>query len=265
MMQSQRYSPPALKANIKAISLLALILLTSLTNISFCAESQVEDLIKAYSSIKSVTCAVRKTSTAEKHTVRMLSRVHFMTGGFIHVENISPARRRIIADGKSLYYHDSQLTKGFSRPIKSLDDEWMSSLITVPGSPMEHLLKMRHLKEEPSSQDGATTSTAYHGKKNHVLLRTDSKGRITSIEFFEDQAMKKPFGLYEYSDFIKAGKTWLAAKHKASITLPNGTKAKETRQFDNLSVDTEIPAKLFDHRLFMKDIEFVSDFEKTLQ
>lgn len=256
-----------MRNNVKSFVLLAITLCASICMpaSTLCEESQLEQHIKAFSEIKSVTCSVRKTSDAGKNIVRMLSRVHFKKGGFIHVENVSPSRRRIIADGKKLYYYDSNHPKGFSRPVTELDAEWISSLTCVPASPMEHLLKMRALKEGSSAVKGSVTSTEYHGEKNHVLLTEDAEGRITSIAFFSDQAMSKRFGLYEYSDFVKADKTWLATTHKAEISLPDGTKAKETRRFDNLNIDTEIPPKLFDHKLFMPEVEFVYDFEKTWQ
>ncbi len=233
-----------------------------------CASAGAEDttldrIVNAYESIKTVTCSVRKTSKAGSQTVRMLSRVHYKSNGYIHVENVSPSKRRIIADGKSLYYHDSNAKKGYSSPIAELDDTWAASLNTVPASPMDHLSKMKTMKQLKSSQHEGGQSLIFGGDKNHVRMTIDAKGRISTLEFFSDITLNDRYAVYKYSDFLKAGDAWLARRHEAEITLPDETKATEVRIFENLAVNTIIPDKLFDHKIFMKKVEFVPDFEDT--
>lgn len=228
------------------------------------APNEAQRQIELYRTISSVTASVRKTTEAADSTVRMLSRVHYKKGGFIHVENIAPAKRRIIADGKNLYYYDENVARGFSRPISELDEEWTSSLNTVPGSPMEHLLKMQKLEQSPATApEPDQTAFAYHDAKNHVVMTLDAEKRIVKIEFFEDQKLTRSFAIFKYSHFIKAGDVWLSSTHTASSRLPDGSELSEVRQFDNVSVNKDIPDKLFDHKLFMDEVEFVSEFEKT--
>jgi outer membrane lipoprotein-sorting protein len=228
-------------------------------------EINIDALLKDYQSLESVSCSVRKTSKAGGQTVLMLSRVHFKRGGFIHVENVSPSKRRIIADGEKLYYHAANASKGFSKPVAELDDDWTSSLITVPGSPVDHLVKMKSMKPGEQKKNGDLRVKAFHGDKNHVVLTMDSKGRILSLEFFKNADLKERYASYKYSDFIEAGSTWLALKHEAEIMFPDGSKATEAKQFDNLSVNSALPDKLFDHSLFMQDLEFTSDFLESLK
>lgn len=222
-------------------------------------------LINQYKQISSVSCSVRKTTAAGDSTVRMLSRVYFRQGGFIHVDNVAPSRKRVISDGSILYIHAEELPRGFAKSIKELDSALLTSLQSVPGSPMEHLLKLAEMKEEKPVRTETSTTVAYHGDNHHVRLTLDNSNRVSRIEFFEDRDMKKRFGIYEYSGFITAGETWLAAVHTAAWNLPDGTEVKETRHFDNLKTGTDIPDSLFDHKLFMKDIEFVPDLDKTWQ
>ena len=58
-----------------------------------------ERLCDRYEAIETITCAIRKTTRSPESTVRMLSRVHYRRPDHIHVENVSPVKRRIIADG----------------------------------------------------------------------------------------------------------------------------------------------------------------------
>lgn len=241
-----------------------IILLALTAGIAYCQDTEVEKLIAEFKKIETVTCSVRKTTTANGLTLRMSSRVHYKKGGFIHVENVTPSKRRIIADSKALYYYDASVKKGFSRPIEQLDANWSASLETVPASPMEHLFKMLSLKQEPASDkspDGEKFT--YNGEKNHIVMTLDAQHRVTSLEFYKDADLSTRFAVYTYSEFVEAGTTWLAQTQKAELTLPDGSVAKEIRQFDNLAINKDIPAKLFDHNLFMKDIEFVDDFTKT--
>ncbi len=262
MNQSQLYFPNTLRAKLYILS--AALILALCVGCARTERTEVQSLIAEFKEINTVTCSVRKTTNSKEFSLRMMSRVHYKKGGFIHVENIAPSKRRIIADGKALYYHDATVKKGFSKPIEKLDADWSASLDTVPASPMEHLLKMLTLEQAPASEKitGGQKFT-YHGDKHHIVMTLDDKHRVTSLEFFKDEELKTRYAAYTYTAFVKAGNTWLAQTHKAELTLPDGSEVNEIRQFDNLAVNATIPAKLFDHDLFMKDVEFVDDFTET--
>ena len=223
-------------------------------------------LSSAYKSITTTSCLIRKTVTVNGRSVRWLSRVHYKTGGYVHVDNISPAKRRIVADGKDLYYHDASQLKGYSSPIPDLDPLWTISLKNVPGTPLEHLLRLQAIPEDVLP---ATTQSplrrGYQAPKVYVVLSCDSSNRLASIEFFTDKTMTQRTTIYRYSKFHKVSdQCWIPTLHKATTTLPGQKPSSETKRFDNLAVNKPIPKDIFNASLFFKDIKFVSDFKETL-
>lgn len=235
-------------------------------------------LCAGFENIKTVTCEIRKTTTAGGKTVRMLSRVFYKKPDHIHVENVAPVKRRIIADGEKLYYHEEGLPHGFSRPIPELTEKWLSSLRNVPGTPMEHLLKLKQTAETslPGTPE-LPLRKAYQTGKVFVVLSCDTEGRLTQIEFFKSPEMKEKTAQYEYSAFRKAadratrsargaaGNCWMPCLHKAVVFMPDGEKVTETRRINNLEVNKPIADRIFAADIFFKDVDFVSDFSKTYE
>ena len=69
--------------------------------------SLVRKLCAAYKDIETITCEVRKTTKGSDQTMRMLSRVYYKKDRLIHVDNVTPKKRRIICDGKTLWYYEA--------------------------------------------------------------------------------------------------------------------------------------------------------------
>jgi outer membrane lipoprotein-sorting protein len=228
-------------------------------------ETLAEQLCATYSQIQSVSCEIRKTTKGSGRTMRMLSRIHYRAPNRVHVDNVSPIKRTIIADGERLYYHESGVPRGFSRPIEDLSDTWMAPLRNIPGTAVEHLLPLCGLSEialQPSDENAARRG--YQAKDVYVVLTADAEKRLHRIDFFKSAAMKAKTGEYTFTHFqeVMPG-CWVPTQHKATLFLPADEVVVETRRISNLAVNGNIPDHLFNADLFFKDVEFVDDFQKT--
>ncbi len=224
-----------------------------------------QTLLSSYANIQTVSCEIRKTTSGED-TVRMLSRVYYKKGNYLHVDNFAPVRRTIIADGEKLYYHQQELPRGFSRPLTALTEEWLLSVKTVPGTPMEHLLRLENLAETPlPATPEHPVRAGYQAEKVFVVLSCDKEKHLAQIEFFATETMKTKTAQYNYSEFQEAGENcWIPCLHKGIMFLPDDQEIFETRRIDNLVVNGSIADNLFDWRLFFEDIQFTDDFEASL-
>jgi outer membrane lipoprotein-sorting protein len=222
-------------------------------------------LCSAYESIETVSCQIRKTTESEGSSVTMLSRVFYKKNDLVHVENVSPAKRRIIADGKKLYYHEENVSRGFSRPIADLEPQWLTHLRNVPGTPMEHLIKLKTLQETrvPGTAE-FPERRSYQSTKVFVVLSCDTNGRPARIEFYKTADMDKKTGEFNYSAYFKVSDNcWIPCLHKAVLFGPGGEQVTETRRIDNLEVNKPIADKMFSADLFFKDVDFVPEFKDT--
>ncbi|QTA92659.1 LolA family protein [Desulfonema magnum] len=234
-------------------------------NIGWAEElSFVQKLCDAYQNIDTITCEIRKTTKGGGRTMRMLSRVYYKKGYYVHVDNVTPRKRRIIADSKTLWYYETDAPRGFSRSISELTEVWMSAINNIPGTPMENLLKLRGLPEiSLPATDEYPIRKAYQAEKAYVVLYCDNSERLIKIEFFDSSEMKKSIAHYNYSAFQKANEhCWIPCLHKAVISLPDGEEMTETRRINNLEVNKPVADRMFKAGIFFKDVEFVGDFEK---
>jgi len=224
-----------------------------------------EKLCASYSQVESVSCRVRKTSEVDGKTATLLSQVYYQRPDRMHVENIAPVRRRIIADGRQFYYYVEGMAKGFSCPLTQLKGEWSIMQKSVPGSAMEHILRLQGVPE--TSLDGTPDYPVRRGyvrERVFVVLACDSEGRLARIEFFKTPEMKKLTAQVEYSDFRKVTDTcWLAALQQGTAYFGANT-VRETRRFDNLVINKPITAGLFDAAAFFPKVDFVDDFNKLI-
>jgi len=226
-----------------------------------------ERICASYSQIKTVSCEVRKTTKGGEHTIRLLSRVHYKKPDHIHVDNVSPVKRTIIADGKKLYYYQEGMPRGFSRPITELSETWLKSLHNIPGTALEHLTPLCGIDEtELTPTETGTIRRGYSVKGIYVVLTADSNNRITRIDFFKTPAMKNKTAEYIYSGWkaIIPG-CWISTHYKAELYLPADEIVKETQHITNLAANNDIPDKLFDHNVFLKNIEFTDIFRHTYE
>ena len=223
----------------------------------------VDDLLAGYARIQSVSCEVVKDTESAQHSVKTLSRVFYERPDRLNVENISPLQRRIVSDGTNFFSYVPGDPKGFARPVAKLEADMVIPLRKVPGSPMEHLLRIRGVPEQvlpglpefPMRRGHAMTNT-------FVVLDMDASNRLARIEFFTDASCSNRTAQCEYSGFQEAlPGVWLATLHRTTLTL-GGLESHETSRYYKLSVNTPLSRDLFNPRLFFKDVSFVSSFDE---
>ena len=224
-----------------------------------------EKLCSSYAQVESVSCRVRKTSEVDGKTATLLSQVYYQRPDHMHVENIAPIRRRIIADGRQFYYYVEGMAKGFSCPLAKLEGEWVIMQKSVPGSAMEHILRLQGVPEIPlAGTPDYPVRRGYARERVFVVLACDAKGRLARIEFFKTPEMKNLTAQVEYSDFQKVTDTcWLAGLQQGTAYFGTNTVC-ETRRFDNLLINKPITAGLFDAAAFFPKVDFVDDFSKLV-
>lgn len=224
----------------------------------------VQQICSTYTNIGTLSCAVSKKTTSQQGTLLLLSRVTFKRPDRIHIENVAPASRRILADGERLYYHVTGTPRGFSRPIADLGERWLTSLRTVPGTALDHLILLKNLPEKqlPPTPEHPYRSV-YQVEHLHVVLSCDGRRRLVRVEFFTDGDLSKRTASYDYSQFQKiADGCWIPCLHVA-VLYSNGDEVTERRRITNLVVNQPVNELLFQADVFFKDVEFVDDFEEA--
>ena len=222
-----------------------------------------EKLCSAYEQVETLSCRVRMTGELDGRKATLLSRVYYRRPDRMHVENISPVKRRIISDGSNFYHYVEGMARGFSAPLDKLEGEWAIQQKSVPGSAMEHLLRLKGVPETPlNGTDKYPVRRGYAHEKAFVVLSCDTEGRLARIEFFKSSEMTVKTAQIEYEDFQKVSDTcWLARIQKGGAAF-GGNVACGTRRFDNMVVNKSISDSLFDAGAFFKGIEFEDDLEK---
>jgi hypothetical protein len=221
----------------------------------------------ALAKIRTVSCEAERITVGPPGELRMLSRVFYQADRMLHSENIKPAHRRIILDGKSLFLKDDAFPKGFSAPLADLDqqDAWRDQLRRIPGTPSEHLHRIRgaggtELKLEAADKDGLMVAIPKPGSLCPVL-HVDELGRLTRIEYFRDETRALRTAVMDYSDFKEFDGVWLSQTQKAILTIGADT-VTETARFLNLQVNQSLAASLFDPAVHFKGVVFADKFDQ---
>lgn len=224
--------------------------------------SLAESLYTNYQQINTLSCRIRKTTTGDRKTLRLLSRVYYKRGGFVHIENVSPFKRTIIADGKQLYYYQQGQELGYSQPIDKLAPLWQASLRKVPATPSDHLYRLRNIPEEKlPAEKKDTVVCGYQTTNSYVVLTASTNGQIHRITFYSNKDRSTKTGEYIYSaqkEVIPG--CWIPLTQKAEMTINGDVTVKEQSRIMDLSINKPIPAKIFQHEQFMKDIRFTANF-----
>ncbi len=222
-----------------------------------------ERLCESYGQVETVQCRVRKTSEADGHSMTLLSQVYYQRPDRMHVENTSPVRRRILADGTNFYYFVEGLARGYSCPLPRLEGEFRIMKQAVPGSAMEHLLRLKGLTEtELPAEAEFPVRRGYAGDRVYAVLNCDAQGRLVRIDLFKAADRESKIAEIEYGDFHKVSDScWLAGRQRGRAYF-DGKTAVETRRFDSLIVNQPVAASLFDAGAFFRDVEFVDDFSR---
>jgi outer membrane lipoprotein-sorting protein len=244
--------------------ILALSLCVMLTSATMSpAVTLVDQLLAGYEKIQSLSCEVRRDAESRETKVKALSRVYFERPDKLHVENVTPLPRRIVADGTNFFSYVQGDPKGYSRPVSKLEGDMLISLRKVPGTAMDHLLHLRNLAETNLPATATfPVRKGYDTGKMFAVLSLDTSNRLTRIEFFTTAELKQKTAEANYGNFIEAiPGVWLSALHQTAIWM-GGMENHETSRFDHLQVNQPIARDLFNASLFFKKIDFVSSFEE---
>ncbi len=221
-----------------------------------------ERLCAQYDAVKTLQCQLRRDTEASAGSLRKLSRIYFQRADKLHVDNVAPLKRRIVSDGELFQSFIVGDPKGFSRPVAKLDRDMLLSLRQVPGTAMEHLLRLQGVAETNLPPvEGFPVRRGYDTGKNFVVLALDASNRLARADFFATAAQQQRIARWDYSQFQEvAPGVAIPCLHQALITI-NGKESRESVHVDNLVVNQPIPANLFQPALFFKGVEFVDRFE----
>jgi outer membrane lipoprotein-sorting protein len=224
-------------------------------------------LCARYARVRTVTCRVEKLTSSGDATVRMLSRVVYVNPQRVNIEISSPSKRRIVCDGRQLYYYEEGAPRGFSQPVGELNDTWAAALHNIPGTPMEHLLRLQGIPESSLAPlPDFPLRRGYEAGKVFAVLSCDRGERLARIEFFSSSAMTNEVARYEYSEFVEAGEDcWFARLHKAVLRLPEGEQVTEVRRVSGLKLDEPADDSLFDPAPYFAGVTFTNDFRMTYE
>ncbi|MCX7010608.1 MAG: hypothetical protein NTY53_25750 [Kiritimatiellaeota bacterium] len=226
------------------------------------AETLAEKLCGQYDAVKTLQCQLRRDAEAAGNTMRKLSRIYFQRVDKLHVDNVSPLKRRIVCDGELFQSYIEGDPKGFSQAVAKLDRDMLIALRQVPGTAMDHLLRLTGLTETNlPPAEGFPVRRGYDTGKNFVVLALDASNRLARIEFFATAAQQQRTARWDYSQFQEvAPGVAIPCLHQALLTF-DGKENRETVHVENLVVNQPISANLFQPALFFKGVKFVDKFE----
>ena len=227
------------------------------------AETVAERLLADYEKVQSVSCEIRRDVESSGRKMYWLSRVYFQRPDRLHADNVAPLPRRIVADGTTFFSYAEGDRKGFSRPIARLDADMLLGLRKIPGTAMDHLLRLRGVAETnlPATAD-FPVRRGYAAPKTFVVLSLDATQRLSRVEFFAAADQRQKTAQDDYSAVREAlPGVWIPCLHKAEFNL-GGVESRETTRVNNLAVNQPIPARFFDAALFFKKVEFVDSFDE---
>ena len=227
-------------------------------------ETLADRLCAGFDSVTSLSCQSRKTVSMGGDTVTMLSHVYFQHPARLHVENVSPLKRLIVADGSTFYLHHRGKTKGFSRPLDRLDPVWRMMVDAVAATPLEHILRLRGLAEQELPPAAALpVRRGYTIATNiFVVLNCDATGRLARIEYFASPAAQNKTVSVDYANFVAVSSNcWLSLLQKTIATVGTNT-VVETRRFDNIEFNRPIDPQFFNPKGYFAGVKFVDDLSK---
>jgi hypothetical protein len=229
--------------------------------ISSVATTLAERVTAAYASVETFSAEVRKTTETGGRSVRLLTRFFARRPDRVHVDNVSPMHRRIVADGTRLYYFEKGAKRGFSRPIAELDADWLVQLRSLPGTPLEHTVRLLGLAETelPPSREHPIRR-GYATPKVFVVLCASRDERVERIEFYTRADLKERTGRCEYRDFVRHVGVWFARVERTSLER-KGDPVSETRLVESIAVNGPVADSLFKPDAFFDNVEFVSEID----
>jgi hypothetical protein len=220
--------------------------------------SLADQLLDAYTAVQTVSCDIRKVSQAQGQTVRMLSRIFYERPDRIHVENIAPTHRRIIADGTRLYYYEDGNRNGYAAAIEALPGPWLRKLRNIPGTAVENLLELRGLPGVALEPTAAfPRREGYEARGRYVILACDAQNRLARMDIYADASRTAWVGSLSYSRFVEpVNGCWFPLLHEAELPLPGGERATETSRIGNLAVNAPLAPGLFAPGAYFDGVTF---------
>ncbi len=203
------------------------------------ATSVVERLLSAYDGVQTVQAEIRRDTEGPSGKSRRLSRVYFKRPDQIHVEGVTPPRRRIVADGTHFYSYIDGDPKGYARPIAALEGDWLISLRQIPGTPTDFLLRLR-------------------GQPEETLPAT---GRLAQLDLFSDAPHGTPIASYTYENYQEPiPGAWFPLVQRA-VLRDGRDEVVETTRLSNLMVNQTVPDPLFLPDTFFKGVVFTDNLD----
>lgn len=226
------------------------------------AQTLAERLASPYTAVTSMTCTVRKQVMTQGREALHLSRVWFARPDRLRVESLLPVKRLIIADGLDLYYHIAGDSCGLKRAIPDLGEDMRVEIRRVPGTAMEHLLRLLGLPEValPPEPDWPLRA-GYDTGRFFAVLNVDKDGRLGRVEVFDSKKMGNKLGRYDYSAWRElAAGVWIACRQEACF-IYEGNEIRETTRIENPVVNKEIAAGLFEAAQAFSGVTFSPEGE----
>ena len=228
------------------------------------ADTLAERMLAAYDAVETVSCEVRRDTESAQGKSRMLSRVFCQKPDLIHIENVMPSlgtgRRRIVSDGKALYIHEQDEPRGYSRPVSELDADKLIELRRLPGTAMDHLLRLKGVEEQPlPGTPEFPVRAGYQTARNFVVLCADGESRLVQVEFYRTSAMDERIGRYVYSSFSEPLPGVFFAGLIRGEFSDMGLQLTETVRISSLAVNEPVSPMLFVPGAFFENVEFVPD------
>lgn len=227
-------------------------------------ETLAERLCAGFEAVTTLSCQSRKTVSMAGDTVTMLSRVYYQRPARLHVENVTPLKRLIVADGTTFFLHHSDKRMGFSRPLDQLDPTWRLMVDAVAATPLEHVLRLRGLAEQtlPPTPSMPVRRGYAVATNIFVALNCDATGRLSRIDYFTSPAAQTITISVDYANFVAVNSNcWLSLLQKTTATVGTNT-VLETRRFDNVEFNRPIDPQLFDPKGYFAGVKFVDDLAK---
>jgi len=171
---------------------------------------------------------------------------------------VAPIARQIVADGTNLYYYVRGKPKGFSCPVSKLNEHWLTQLRRVPGTPMDHLLRLRGVSEtrlEPT--DKFPVRVGYQTRRVFAVLSLDNLGRLAQIDFFASTDMEQHLACHTYGEFTNVAEhVWIPRIHSMRYSCA-GVKGHETTKIADLVVNAAIDERFFRPGSFFENVTLV--------
>ena len=239
----------------------------ALTGTTLAGNTTIDNIIKQYSKINSVSCVVSRTIAFKELETRLLSRVYYERPNKLHVQQTAPIERRIVCDGTNFFYYIKGDPKGYSQPVDKLSEKQIIELQKIPGSSEDILYRLVDLKpKELPGNEEFPTQLAYSTTNNlNIIIFINDKKLIKKIVFFKDKELTKLTSTYEYSNFIEAiPGVFVPTTHIMTVNIDDKQRT-ENAKFSHYKANGPIPQSLFNAKPFFEGVEFVDSFKKIYE